>query len=262
MRPRLHPPSLPGSSYSQPPQGFADIIVFRSGHSNTWCNKPNHNQTMSGPRDPPSSCESPAFACPCPAQIYNRAVGHWFCAYCSSQNYTALNLCRLCAQAGRCVDKETGDWYCGEHGHQCDVVVPRPERCGWPVRKLPCFQLARMHDFDGRNICHDHLQELITHHGTLRFRSPGLQIRVQNVFDRSAPTPLLVNGETFNLDNISTLTERECPICRGPRVRWRRLKACGHEICETCLREQMSSTLANRFLCPFGRRSLFDVASS
>ncbi|KAF9739514.1 hypothetical protein PMIN01_02148 [Paraphaeosphaeria minitans] len=43
------------------------------------------------------------------------------------------------------------------------------------------------------------------------------------------------------------------------KIKWRRLQACGHELCEECLREQMRSSLQNKFLCPFDRRSFFDL---
>lgn len=215
---------------------------------------------MADSRTRPSLCECPAFVCPCPAHIYNRAVGQWYCAYCTSRNYTALNRCCVCALPGRCVEKDSGDWYCDEHGHQCDVLVPLPEGCGWLARNLPCSQISRMFDSNGRYICHDHLEELVSDGGTLRFRSAGLRISADDIPDNASLGSLDFDGEVIDLDGISTVIEGECPICLEPKVTWRRLKACGHELCAGCLRELICSSLENRFLCPFDRRPLFDLS--
>ncbi|KAF1965260.1 hypothetical protein BU23DRAFT_392626, partial [Bimuria novae-zelandiae CBS 107.79] len=58
------------------------------------------------------------------------------------------------------------------------------------------------------------------------------------------------------LDEFSTVVEHYCPICLEPKIKRRRLTACGHELCEDCLRNQLRSSLHNRFLCPFDRRSI------
>lgn len=210
----------------------------------------------------PVLCESLWFPCPCFAQIFNRNVGRWYCAYCTSRSYNALNRCCRCNLPGRCINKDTGDWFCEEHGHQCDVLVPRPPGCGWPARNLPCSQLARMFHHDGHCICDDHLAETSVYPSSLAFRTLSGQ------FDSThdSPSSSLANlnsGHGFlDLNSFSTVVERECPICLVPKVRWRRLRVCGHEVCEECLAEQVRSSLRNRFLCPFDRRPLLDVPSA
>ena len=115
-----------------------------------------------------------------------------------------------------------------------------------------------MRDDHGRYVCDDHLDAIIMDRGIVTFRPRYLHADIDNPAAGSSLTPLDFNGELIDLDNISTVVERECPICLGPKIKWR-LKACGHEICEDCLREQMRSSLHKKFLCPFDRRSLFDV---
>lgn len=206
----------------------------------------------------PLFCECPTFVCPCIALIYNRTVGRWYCAYCTSRSYTILNRCCLCHLPGRCVDKDTGEWYCNDHGHQCDVLVPRPEGCGWPARNLPCSQLAQLLSSNGRYMCHDHLEEMIAGEGNVNLRPLHPQANIDHLLLDAPPTPLDHEGELVDLDAFSTLVERDCPICLEPKFKWRRLTTCGHELCEECLQRQLRSSIHNRLLCPFDRRSLFD----
>jgi hypothetical protein len=223
---------------------------------------------MNTNRPRPFHCENPAFPCRCRAKILNRNVGRWFCSYCTSQNYNVLNRCSRpgCTLPGRCVNKDTGDWYCGEeHGHQCDILVPRPEGCGWPARRLPCSQIAwRTHE-DRQWICEDHFVEYHVGPGHLAFRALPRPFDSANSPVESSHTPLGTNSEWIDLnrfsaalDSVDSLLNGDCPICRTPKIQWRRLGVCGHELCDDCLREQMRSSLQNKFLCPFDRRPLFD----
>ena len=111
----------------------------------------------------------------------------------------------------------------------------------------------------GHFLCDDHLDDVSAARGVVTIRS--LQPRAE-VEDSSAGTsiaPLDDDDESVDLDEISTVADRECPICLEPKAKWRILKACGHELCEDCLRAQVGSSLDNRFLCPFDRRLLFDL---
>lgn len=207
------------------------------------------------------------FPCRCRAQILNRNVGRWYCAYCTSQNYNALNQCSRCSLPGKCVNKVTGEWFCGEdHGHQCDIMVPRPHGCGWPAWRLPCSQLAWRTHQSRQYICEDHFVEYYTRMGHLSFRTLPQSFEPTSIPTASSFTSLGASTQWIDLDRFSTVSdnvdsvlERECPICRGLKLKWRRLTECGHELCEECLREQMRSSLRNKDLCPFDRRPMFDL---
>lgn len=217
------------------------------------------NSTMTTRRARPHLCESPTFLCPCPAQVYNRTVGRWYCAYCTSQSYSALNRCCRCHLPGQCVDKYTGNWYCGEHGRQCDVLVPRPPGCGWPARRLPCSQRSLRFSQGGNYICDDHFEEVAVRPDGVVFRLSRVPTADLDDALEYSLTALDADGEVLDLDSFSSVVERDCPICLSPKIKWRRLTACGHELCEDCLKEQMRSSLHNKFLCPFDRRPLFDL---
>ncbi|KAF2451543.1 hypothetical protein P171DRAFT_438256 [Karstenula rhodostoma CBS 690.94] len=100
--------------------------------------------------------------------------------------------------------------------------------------------------------------EISVHPNSLAFRTLPDLFDSTNVSPSSSFIPLEGDHEFIDLDSFSTVVERDCPICLAPKVKWRRLRTCGHELCEDCLREQMHSSLQNKFLCPFDRRSFFD----
>ena len=169
-----------------------------------------------------------------------------------------LNRCHTCDRPGRCVDKDTEAWYCEEHGRQCDVLVPRPEGCVSRARNLPCSQMAHMRHQDGHFVCEDHLDDIFAARGVVTIRSLQPRTGVEDSSAGASIGPLDNDGESVDLDEISTIANKECPICLEPKAKWRILKACGHELCEDCLREQLRSSLFRGLLCPFDRRLLFD----
>lgn len=217
--------------------------------------------TMFNIRARPDRCESPNFRCPCAAIIWSRVHRKWLCGYCTSHKYTPQIRCSLdgCFGPGRSVEKDTGNWYCDAHGHQCEVYVARPEGCRWPSLNLVCSQEARTMDQNRQYICDDHLEEMAAHpNRPLRLTVAHYDGSVEDAAE--SPTNIQEDDVvSIDLDVFSTVVERNCPICFEPKLKWRKLTSCGHELCEECLHNQILSSFRNRFLCPFDRRPFFGL---
>ncbi|KAF1950794.1 hypothetical protein CC80DRAFT_496520 [Byssothecium circinans] len=232
---------------------------------------PLNEMSITPVRPCPEYCEYPTFPCTNRALIYDTTLAGWFCDYCTSWNASTSHPCcrEDCGLIGDSVDIYTGNWFCPQHRHRCDALVPRPPQSPWPVAFLRCPQRGLYLNTTGRYFCFHHFEQLSSDEESVRVRPEfprqrsRARVRAQTTMpavpDPPASSPTMEELMSLDLEVFATVVETDecdCPICYEVSSSMRRLLACGHLLCDECLRKMVFYRV---FSCPLDRRPMTDL---